>query len=511
LLALVIPAGTEAGPITVVNVIPKADSGETDQNSETSIAVLPTNPQQIAISAFANGATNPYYASANGGLTWTRFDNVAHGDTSLSWSPSGTLYMARLYNVVLSGGGVPIQGSIDNQKVTNPAGGGTFSQIANSVYTTPTNTSIPDQPSIKVAQVGGQDRLYTGFNNLSNAGGKSASVRVSTDGGSTYQNVTIESVTPGAGQDAPSVRVAVNGNTVYAAFVRWTSMRGDSSANNGLRFNSQIVVVRDDNGATGATKFQALGAAGSTVASPITIFTQNSPAAGSLGNERVSADLAIAVDPKNASHVYLAATESPTPGALLVHVYESTDGGVTWVSKFLTSASIKAALPSIAVADNGTVGLLYESLETLGGASYLETRFLQTADDFATTNESILARFVDGTPAPSFDPYVGDFFNLDAVGNQFFGTFGASNLDDGVNAIFPQGLIFQRDFTGTPGTSSFQLTDNSGAPVAASIDPYFFTLDVTRPAAPEPSSLALLALGGAALAGWRRWRKRRVA
>jgi hypothetical protein len=28
---------------------------------------------------------------------------------------------------------------------------------------------------------------------------------------------------------------------------------------------------------------------------------------------------------------------------------------------------------------------------------------------------------------------------------------------------------------------------------------------------PEPSFLALLALGGGALAGWRRWRKRRTA
>jgi hypothetical protein len=30
-------------------------------------------------------------------------------------------------------------------------------------------------------------------------------------------------------------------------------------------------------------------------------------------------------------------------------------------------------------------------------------------------------------------------------------------------------------------------------------------------AVPEPSTFALLALGGGALAGWRRWRKRRTA
>jgi hypothetical protein len=36
-------------------------------------------------------------------------------------------------------------------------------------------------------------------------------------------------------------------------------------------------------------------------------------------------------------------------------------------------------------------------------------------------------------------------------------------------------------------------------------------VSITPTAVPEPSSLALLALGGGALAGWRRWRKRKAA
>ena len=73
--------------------------------------------------------------------------------------------------------------------------------------------------------------------------------------------MTLDRVGAAAGQDDPAVRVAVNGSRVYAVFDRWTSqVEGGAS---GFRFNSQLVVVRSDNG--GADGFTALGMGGNGV------------------------------------------------------------------------------------------------------------------------------------------------------------------------------------------------------------------------------------------------------
>src|SRR5215216_4577666 len=60
--------------IQVVNMVPKSNSDEVFQDSEPHLAVNPTNPQQIAASAFTpdpmGGPNAPIYVSTNGGLTW---------------------------------------------------------------------------------------------------------------------------------------------------------------------------------------------------------------------------------------------------------------------------------------------------------------------------------------------------------------------------------------------------------------------------------------------------------
>jgi hypothetical protein len=82
--------------ILVVNMIPVALSGETNQDSEPNLAVNPTNPQHIAGSAFtpnpAGAGNAPIFTSTDGGLTWNLVNSVpsqsglATGDITLRFS-----------------------------------------------------------------------------------------------------------------------------------------------------------------------------------------------------------------------------------------------------------------------------------------------------------------------------------------------------------------------------------------------------------------------------------------
>src|SRR5438874_2435963 len=312
-----------AHAFNLVDVIPSSLSGETAQNSEPNIAVNPINPAQAVISSFGG---NPYFATGNAGTTWAVFDSVAHNDTSLDWGRDGaTANMARL--------SIPAK-NIEAFSSPNPVGGVPWTPNASSSYTSGvgTTTNFPDQPwlvtgrGLDPASNTVKDRIYIGFNDLGLYPGRTASVRSSTDGGATWTNTVIESAVPAGRQDDPSVRVAVNGNTVYAVFARWGT---DAFHGTGVARFSDVVIVRDDNGATGPTKFGALGITGVPIVTTQVPFTVGTPGPSnqvSLGNERIAATLAIAVDPNDKNHVYVAVTEVPgtvNSGQMRVAVYES--------------------------------------------------------------------------------------------------------------------------------------------------------------------------------------------
>lgn len=479
-----IPAAS-AAVINVVDVIPNAASAETGQNSEPSIAVDPLNPNTMVSGTFTTGTlSGPFWESTNGGTTWTGFGSLPSSDKTLAWRQDGVAPLAVTLNVISF---PPLVDSLS----TFQGGATNFGSAIN----TSAAQSV-DQPWIRTGAGGQTYVAYNGFN-AANAGGKTASIEVSSNNGVAYNTpIVLETVSPAGGQDAPSVRQAVNGSTVYAAFTRWGT---DSAVTGGDIFSgSQVVVVKSTN--SGAS-FNA----GVSAATTTGYFSNANNSPLTLGQERTGSDVAIAVDPNNANHVLVAYGDRSGTGLLQLHVTESTDGGTTWTNKFTTSSAVRSALPAITILADGQIGLLYASYDPV--ANSLSQHLVTTTDDFASTTDSLLGTESNTTPLSNFDPYLGDFYDLTSVGNTMYGIFSASNDDNGILASYPS-ATFQRCFTGTENMPSFSLCDNAGNTVPLSIDPFVFSFtSVPTTPTPEPATLTLLGTALVGLAALRRRRK----
>jgi len=449
-------------PVSIVDVVPQVDSAESDQNSEPSIAVNPTNWQQMIVGSFGGGT--PYFLSLDGGSTWSPFGTLVTSDKTIAWALDGSMVLTATLPDEL--------GAIDTYSET----------VSDNNFGSPINHFVGndknDQPWIIT---GPNNQVDVAYNDLGAPQGKTASVLFSVDGGSHYTSFTLDRVGAAAGQDDPAVRLAGNGNTVYAVFDRWnTTIQDDSS---GARHDSQLIVLRSDDG--GADGFTALGAGGNgvQVASNIAVFADKTNTSLTLGQERIAGgDIAIAVDPNNANNVVVAYTNAPGPdgaGVIQLVVAESTNGGQTWTQQFTTSSSVRSGQPGLTILSDGAIGLLYNSYDP--STNQLSQHLVTTTNDFATTNDITLATESNSTPVVTFMPYQGDFFNLVSLRDTFYGVFSASNADNGTLANISN-VSFLRDFSGTPGTSSFQLTDSSGHTVTFSIDPFFLTDSVITPA-----------------------------
>jgi hypothetical protein len=205
-----------------------------------------------------------------------------------------------------------------------------------------------------------------------------------------------------------------------------------------------------------------------------------------------------------------------------IFVSESWNGGATWNQVFSTPAGVRSSQPAIAIADNGTIGLLYNDftgpLRDQGQpAGRLETQLVITHDDFATTDTQLLASGINRNggainPAgpPGFDPYLGDFINLYAVGDAFRGIFSMNAAANCLDAFFPGGVYYNRGVSGiAPGavcSAGFAFTGadagSTGFDPRGQINPFYFSVGV-----PEPLTLSLVGMGLAGAAAFRRRKK----
>jgi hypothetical protein len=456
----------------VVNMIPNSLSGETNQDSEPSIAVNPTDPRKIVATSFTpdplGGANAPIFVSTDGGQTWTLNSIVP----SVAGSAGGTLDISprfsgasnRLYAAIIRAGDVLLN-TLRTDDFTS-----------NTVMTVLSDRDQVDQPWAEATTVrsgadAGQERVYVGNNDFNAPSDRTATIDQSLNAAianPTFNSIRIERRSTGtAGQNGPQIRNAIHPDgIVYAAFYGW---RAFDSTN---RVTADVVVVRDDNWGSGANPFAALvdggdNTAGMRVVQGIT-FTWNAL----LGQQRLGGDLSIAVDPNNSSTVYLAWADQQTAGYTL-HVRRSTDRGATWSPDLLTITNAKN--PALAINSASEVGFLYQQVTGTGTTQHWETRLRRT-NYGQHWDDLLLANTPATTPAPQFQPYLGDYVNLMAVDRTFYGIFSANNTPDLAN--FPQGVVYQRNANFTNHTL---LAGNLVTPVTVSIDPFFFKVSRQLP------------------------------
>src|SRR6266550_158063 len=459
------PAPPPPTGVRVVDMIPASLSGETSQDAEPFLTTFASTPNILAASAFTPNpggpasTTAPIYVSDDGGNTWslrnTLPSNVQTADITHAGGQSPALYAT-----ILSTPSIALK-DLETNDVLSAT---TMTQDA-------TRPNV-DQPFVRAIRVANTDRLYVGINDFAAPppDGRTATVDVSLNGGATFTSRRIESRNT-LGQNGPSIRPAVaHNNTVYVAYFGWRSNAGDT-------ITSDVVVARDDNGATGTTPFRDLrdpsdNQPGRLVATGRTIVFSNEP---TLGQERIGSTLSLAVDAARSDTVYIAWADKVGSGDIqTVHVRRSTDRGATWSNDLRTLPN--TTNPSLAVAADGTVGLLYQQLTGTGSASRWVNRFEQSRDGFATHQDLVLATVPASTPALQFLPYLGDYNMLltrgGGGGHEFLGIFSAANTPDPAN--FPSGVGFQRRVN----QATHQLLDGSGSPVDVSIDPFFFSVPV---------------------------------
>jgi hypothetical protein len=465
--------GLAAGTLLLVNMVPRALSGEENQDSEPHLTVCPDNPNQIVGTAFTpdpgGGANAPIYISMDGGNKWTLNSIVPSAPGPNSGTSDITVGFnrdaSRLYAGILR----------------LPTIAQELLRTRNFVVPTPmdilNSRSGPDQPFTHIATVGSKDRMYVGNNDLGpGLGGRTATIDQSLDARKTspaFSKVRLE-VRVTSGQDGPQVRpVAHTDGTVYAVFYRWRSTTGNFKANTLVVTSADVIVVRDDSGGAGATPYKALldpddDQAGVRVVKGVS-FPFMFQGRADTGQQRIGGSLSIAVDPRDSSTVYLAWADRPAGGSIqTLHVTRSQDRGKTWPAELLTLRN--SINGSLAVNSDGKVAFLYQEFRNKPGDPRWVTHVRRSIDG-VNWDDLILADTPATDPPKSFDPYLGDYAHLTSVGKNFYGIFSASNIPDLAN--FPSGVTYQRnaDFAGR----RLLRLDNMTV-VRHSIDPFFFKL-----------------------------------
>jgi hypothetical protein len=166
-------------------------------------------------------------------------------------------------------------------------------------------------------------------------------------------------------------------------------------------------------------------------------------------NRSISSDAWIAVGPDGV--VYAAYVNRSNSGFSRIYVARSQDQGMTWASHPISDSDHHSAFPEIAVAANGTLGVLYIDVDEADAKNpVFRHHFARSFDNGDTWSDQILQVLdLDSLDIPNYlcGFIWGDYEGLTAQGNVFYGVFTGQSMNRSRKELDP---IFFRETAASP-------------------------------------------------------------
>jgi hypothetical protein len=486
-------ATIQTADVTLVDLVIAAGIAGIDTvgGTETSIAVDPNDPNHITVSAFSHRwegspSSASLWVSNDGGTTWQK-------DFSLTMPPgqpgavrgpydqtfdygknSPNLFGATLgCGVYDPNNGHCIQsGLIWSGGTSDPTSDTAWQWLINGGVAVPTSqtATAADLPWLRVERdpdLPTQDDVYVAYIDYSQGLTKPAVNHVAVSFGGTlppsFTQDVIVSTSAGAGYMASAaLRIATDPTrgTVWAA---WQDAIGLDQVTCAKGVSYRLARSIDH----GQTWTPALNGGTSPIVS-VQLSDEGQPGTGDPNNPTCNNSVekfgtvnallggsnAIAVDPGNGDVYYVFHMRDSATGnnrLSIARIADNAPGGVAFAT-FLTG-QVQAALPSVAVAQNGTVGVLYDVSDSITDYPQFSTHFATSIDHGVTWNDQTLVTFWspalnDTSQAGRTQRVLGDFQQLTAVGNTFYAAFPANRALFGPSISIIDPVFYK---TGAPG------------------------------------------------------------
>jgi hypothetical protein len=425
----------------VNNTDPNLTNTDTFNDGETSITVNPANPNEIVVTAFSGswGTHAPLWQSTDGGNIWTKqFTIPAPPGIAATGCPCDQTVDYGMANQMA---GTFLISDIFSGITTNPASPAAWNWLVIGGVTQATNfnNSPPpggvDQPWLLVntdPMIPAQDNVYDAyddFTNGNNCGGDACIERVSVSYGVNPPNFTVDNQSGTAtGSINPGHRLATDPRNgfIYSLFQRNIAPGAGGSKNIDYMLNRST-----DGGATWTLNGMA---GGIIVANGDS--TQPTPKFGTVNALLGGVDHA-AVDPNNGDVYYVYGNRDSGTGndrIAIRRIQDNGGGGVTVGPENFVTGQVKAAIPSAAVASDGTVGVFYYTFDGFSpDFPIFSAHLAQSRDQGVTFNDQVLLTFLSSAAdnGNSRQRVLGDYMQMKAVDSCFYGAFTGNGVPFG--------------------------------------------------------------------------------